>query len=123
MCPADESVSPRTKLPPPTTTASWIPIFATWAISCAVAVSSLASRPKPPSRQRPSPEILSRMRLYFASAMQFLATKDTAPILRGGQKIYEWGRLNGRFFFLALQEPITHPANGVDHPRRFSKFL
>src|SRR4051794_20769339 len=69
MWPEAERVSPRTKLPPPTTTATWQPVLATVAISSHRLVSSLASRPKPPSRQRPSPETFSRMRRYLASDM------------------------------------------------------
>ena len=45
------------------------PVLATSTICWPMPVSSAASMPKPPSWQRPSPEILRRMRLYLGSGM------------------------------------------------------
>ena len=63
MSPDWASSAPRMMLPPPTTTAIWVPVWAADLISLAMELSSWVEIPKPPGEQKASPESLSRTRL------------------------------------------------------------
>ena len=65
MSPDLASSAPRMMLPPPTTTAIWVPVWAADLTSFAMEPSSSVEIPNPPLEQNASPESLRRTRLGF----------------------------------------------------------
>lgn len=85
MSPDFASSAPRMMLPPPTTTAIWVPASVADLTSFAMELSSSVEIPKPPGEQKASPESLRRTRLGLGrNDLDDLDMFAPGPLVRQG---------------------------------------